>query len=215
MMAANSTASILLVDDHVIVRKGCRDLLAGAGYFNILEAAEGEAAYSMFVKHAPEIVVMDLSMPKCSGLDTIRRIVARDQAARIVVFSMHNEPLYAARALQAGAVAYVTKTSPPESLVTAVKAALGGERYLSHDVAQALAIADLTTQENPLAVLTPREFEIFRMLVLGNSNAEIGAAIAIAAKSVSNAVGRIKEKLGAASTTDLVRLAIKHSVIER
>ncbi|MGD9601555.1 MAG: response regulator [Gammaproteobacteria bacterium] len=201
-------SSILLVDDHVIVRQGCRDLLVRAGARRIEEATDGEDAYRRYVEHPADVVVMDLSMARLSGLDTIQRITRRDPAARIVVFSMHDEPMFVLRALRAGAQCYVTKTSPPDELVVAIRTALKGGRHLSHDVAQALAMSGALTRENPLGVLTAREFEICRLVSLGRTNAQIGELLSISAKSVSNAVGRIREKLGVESTSELVRLAV-------
>lgn len=214
-MAHYPDISVLLVDDHSIVRKGCRDMLERAGVVRIWEAADGDEAYRRYVECAPDLVIMDLSMDRISGLDTIRRIVARDTAARIVVFSMHDEPLFASRALRAGALGYVTKTSSPDELVTAVRTTVLGGRHISHDVAQALAMSGLLMQENPLQALTSREFEIFRLLVHGRTAAQIGETLSITAKSASNAIGRIREKLGVVSTPDLVRLALEHGVFER
>jgi len=206
--------SVLLVDDHSIVRKGCRDLLERAEIKRIWEAADGDEAYRSYVDRAPDLVVMDLSMARISGLDTIRRIMARDEDARIVVFSMHDEPLFASRALRAGARCYVTKTSPPDELVNAVRTAAQGGRHISHDVAQALVTSNLLTKDNPLALLTSREFEIFRSFVRGKSPAQIGGALSITPKSVSNALGRIKEKLGVTGTSELFRLAHQQGIID-
>lgn len=206
--------SVLLVDDHSIVRKGCRDLLERASVTRIWEATDGDEAYRCYVEHAPDLVVMDLSMAGISGLDTIRRITARNPAARIVVFSMHDEPVFASRALRAGACCYVTKTSPPSEFVTAVRAAAQGNRHISHDVAQALVMSDFLTPDNPLGMLTAREFEIFRLLAHGHSTTEIGQALSITAKSVSNAIGRMKEKLRISSTSELIRTAIAQGIFD-
>lgn len=206
--------SVLLVDDHSIVRKGCRDLLERARIAHLMEAADGEEAYRSVIAHSPDVVVMDLSMPRLSGLDTIKRISARAPTTRVVVFSMHNEAMFASRALHAGARCYVTKTSPPDELVTAVRIAAQGGRHLSHDIAQALATSDLMRQDNPLAALTAREFEIFRLVALGRNNAQIGESLSISAKSVSNAIGRIKEKLGLENHSEIVRIAMNHQLFE-
>jgi two-component system invasion response regulator UvrY len=206
--------SVLLVDDHAMIRKACRDLLQRAGVSRIWEAADGEEAYRSYLEHDPDMVVLDLSMAKSSGFDTLRRIGARSPSARTVVFSMHDDPLFASRALRAGASGYVTKTSPPEELVTAIRTALGGGRHISHDVAIALVNAGLMNEKNPLEALTPREFEIFRLTVQGRSTGEIGDALSITAKSVSNAIGRLRDKLGVRSSAELVRLAIAHGIIE-
>jgi DNA-binding NarL/FixJ family response regulator len=212
-MDSFSGLSVLLVDDHAMIRQACRDLLQRAGVGRLLEAADGDEAYRTYLEHEPALVVLDLSMAKRSGFDCLRRIVARNAAARVVVFSMHDDPLFASRALRAGASGYVTKTSPPDELVTALRTALRGGRHISHDVAVALVNAGLEAGGNPLDVLSAREFEIFRMTVEGRSTADIGGVLSITPKSVSNAVGRIKEKLGVRSASELVRLAIAQGVV--
>jgi len=208
-----SSLSVLLVDDHIIIRKGCRELLEQADIGTTFEAADGEEAYRLFVERQPDVVVMDLSMNGVSGLEAIRRMINRRPNARIVVFSMHDDPIFAARALKAGAVCYVTKTSPPDELVHAVRCAASGNRHISHDVAQALVVSGLLGNENPITALTDREFDIFRLLVTGKSATQIADVLSIAPKSVSNYYGRIKEKLGLQSISDLVRLAISQGII--
>jgi two-component system invasion response regulator UvrY len=212
-MDSFSTLSVLLVDDHAMIRQACRDLLQRAGVGRLLEAADGDEAYRIYLEHEPDLVVLDLSMARRSGFDCLRRIVARNAAARVVVFSMHDDPLFASRALRAGASGYVTKTSPPDELVTAVRTAMQGGRHISHDVAVALVNAGLDAGSNPLEVLSAREFEIFRMTVEGHGTAEIGEVLSITAKSVSNALGRVKEKLGVRSSAELVKLAIAQGVV--
>lgn len=212
-MDSFSTLSVLLVDDHAMIRRACHDLLQRAGVGRLLEAADGDEAYRTYLEHQPDLVVLDLSMARRSGFDCLRRIVARNAAARVVVFSMHDDPLFASRALRAGASGYVTKTSPPDELVTAVRTAMQGGRHISHDVAVALVNAGLDAGSNPLDVLSAREFEIFRMTVEGHGTAEIGEVLSITAKSVSNALGRVKEKLGVRSSAELVKLAIAQGVV--
>lgn len=216
--AVNSTKtiaglSVLLVDDHIIIRKGCRELLEQADVTTTFEASNGEEAYRLFVEREPDVVVMDLSMNGVSGLEAIRRMINRRPNARIVVFSMHDDPIFAARALKSGAICYVTKTSPPDELVHAVRGAALGNRHISHDVAQALVVSGLLGNQNPMAALTDREFDIFRLLVNGKSAAQIADTLSIAPKSVSNYYGRIKEKLGLHSISELVRLAISQGII--
>ena len=206
--------SVLLVDDHAMIRKACRDLLQRAGVGRIWEAADGEEAYRSYVEHEPDMVVLDLSMAKSSGFDILRRIGARNPAARIVVFSMHDDPLFVSRALRAGACGYVTKTSPPDELVTAIRTAMVGGRHLGHEVAIALVNAGLMGEKSPLDKLSPREFEIFRLTVQGRSTAEIGEALSITPKSVSNTIGRLRDKLGVRGTPDLVKLAIAHGIVD-
>ena len=189
---------------------------AAAGGFEIVgETSSGENAYASCLKHRPRVVVVDLAMPGMGGLETIRRICARFADTAVVVFTMHDDPMIATRALKAGAVAFVTKTSAPRDLVEAVWRAGQGESYLSQDIAQAIALCSLDTQKSPLTALTAREFEIFRMLAEGKACAQIAESLSLSPKSVSNYSLRIKQKLGASSLADLIRLAITEGITKQ
>ncbi|MDQ3564159.1 MAG: response regulator transcription factor [Pseudomonadota bacterium] len=155
---------------------------------------------------------MDLAMRGMGGLEAIRRIRARFAESAVVVFTMHDDPMIATRALKAGAAAFVTKTSAPRDLVEAVRRAGQGECYLSQDIAQAIALCSLDTQKSALTALTAREFEIFRMLAEGKACAQIAGSLSLSPKSVSNYSLRIKQKLGAPSVADLVRLAMTEGI---
>jgi DNA-binding NarL/FixJ family response regulator len=203
---------IMLVDDHALVRQGCKQALEAAGFDVVAEAANGEAAYQGFFKISPDAVVMDLSMNNVSGWEVIDRICSRAPGARILVLTMHDEPTLAARALKAGALGYITKTADADTLVEAVRRVARGELYLSPEIAMPLAVTDVLSTDNPLAVLSPREFEVFRMLVDGTSNADIATALSLSQKTVTNCNLRIKQKLGQRSLADLVKLALRCGV---
>lgn len=204
----SSKTSVLIADDHAIVHQGCRLLFEQAGFEVLGDAGSGEDAYAQFLKHRPQVVVMDLTMPGMGGFETVRRIRAQAPDACIVVFSMHDDPVVAARALRAGVQGYVTKTSAPAELVEAVKRAAHGDSYLSHDVAQSIALSRLDVRGDPLSQLSAREFDIFHMLSEGNSYAEIAQRLSLSPKSVANYALRIKQKLGARSLADLIRIGI-------
>ena len=205
---------IMLVDDHAIVRAGFRRLLEQRADFRVVaEAADAERAYALYVEHEPDVVVMDLSMPGVSGLDTIRRIVARQPAARIVVFSMHEDAAVAERAIQLGARGYVTKSNAPEVLAAAVGEVVAGRLALSPDIAKSIAMLKLGGDGNPLQSLTAREFEIFRLLVTGRPPIEIAKLLNLSAKTVANYHTLIKQKLNMGSDVELVLLAQRHNVI--
>jgi len=210
-----STITILLVDDHAIVRQGCRLLLQQAGFEIAGEASSGEDAYASCLKDPPRVVIVDLAMPGTGGLETIRRIRARFTNTAVVVFTMYDDPMIATRALKAGATAFVTKTSAPRDLVEAVRRAGQGECYLSQDIAQAIALCSLDTQKSALTALTAREFEIFRLLAEGKACAQIAESLSLSPKSVSNYALRIKQKLGASSLADLIRLAITEGIAKQ
>jgi len=204
---------LMLVDDHAIVRSGFRRLLEQEPQLQIVaEADSGERAYALFAREQPDVVVMDLSMPGMGGFETIRRILARESKARILVFSMHEDPTLAERAIQLGARGYVTKCSPPEVLVSAVEEMMSGRIALSPDIAQALALLKITGEGDPLASLSPREFEIFRMLARGQSIPAIAGLLSLSAKTVANYHSLIRQKLGIASDVELVLLAQRRNV---
>jgi two-component system invasion response regulator UvrY len=205
---------IMLVDDHAIVRAGFRRLLEQQPDFHVVaEAADADRAYALYVEHEPDVVVMDLSMPGVSGLDTIRRIISREPAARILVFSMHEDALVAERAIQLGARGYVTKSNAPEILASAVAEVAAGKLALSPDIAKSIAILKLTGEENPLNSLTAREFEIFRLLAGGRPAAEIAKLLNLSGKTVANYHTLIKQKLRINSDVELVLLAQRQNVI--
>jgi len=204
---------IMLVDDHAIVRSGFRRLLEQQpGCHVVAEAADADRAYALFMEHEPDVVVLDLSMPGVSGLDTIRRIMARKPSAKILVFSMHEDASLAERAIQLGARGYVTKSSAPETLASAVADIVQGKLALSPDIAQSLAILKVTAGENPVNALSAREFEIFRLLAGGHSVASIATLMSLSGKTVANYHSLIKQKLGISTDVELVLLAQRQKV---
>jgi DNA-binding NarL/FixJ family response regulator len=202
--------SILLVDDHALVRAGLARLLASVVDRRVIEAANGRDALALARAHRPALVILDLNLPGLGGLELLRRLMLLGEAP-ILVLSMHAEPLYARRALEAGAAGYATKNISPDELVTAVRRILAGGRYVESELAQALA-----TQEsggaNGFDSLSPRELEIMRLLAKGASLAEIAAAIGVGYKTVANIASQMKSKLGVSRTADLVRLAVETGV---
>src|SRR5215471_9954100 len=188
---------VLLVDDHAVVREGYRRLLERASDIVVAgEAASAAEAYQTFCRLAPAVVVMDLSLPDASGIEATRRLLARDATARILAFSIHDEAIYAERAFRAGVAGYVTKASAPDVLVEAVRTIARGESFLSADIAQTLALGRLRGREPDLECLSPREFEIMRMLALGCTVSAIAKQLCLSAKTVSNHQSAIRRKLG-------------------
>ncbi len=205
---------ILIADDHAIVREGYRSLLEKQpGMQVVAEATDGASAYARFQETSPDVIIMDLSMPGQGGLEAIVRIRQRLPDARILVFSMHQNPAFAIKATQAGARGYVTKSSSPDILIRAVYDVYRGRHALSPDIAQALALSKLGGEHEALADLSVREFEILRMLVEANSTEDIARALRISPKTVSNCHYQIKKKLGVATDIELVRLAVRMNVL--
>jgi two-component system, NarL family, invasion response regulator UvrY len=204
---------IMLVDDHAIVRSGFRRLLEQqANYHVVAEAGDAESAYALFVEHQPDVVVLDLSMPGVSGLDLVRRMTVRQPSARVLVFSMHEDASLAERAIQLGARGYVTKSSAPETLASAVADMMAGRVAFSPDIAQALAMLRVTGEGDPLTALSAREFEIFRLLARGQTVSSIASLLSLSAKTVANYHSLIKQKLNIASDVELVLLAQRRNI---
>jgi DNA-binding NarL/FixJ family response regulator len=202
--------TILLVDDHALVRAGLKRLLATLPVGEILEAADGRDALALLRARRVALVILDLNLPGLGGLELLRRMIQAG-AGPILVLTMHAEPLYAKRALDAGAAGYMTKNASPEELLTAVRRVTGGGRYVEAELAQALAAPGAGGRQ-ALDNLSARELEIMRLLAKGSSLAEIAAAVGVGYKTVANNCGQIKSKLGVSRTADLVRLAIETGV---
>jgi DNA-binding NarL/FixJ family response regulator len=199
---------ILLVDDHIVVREGVRRLLSCMEGAEIFEAATGQEALTVFRKERPDLVLLDLNLTGIGGLELLRRLLGEDDAVRVVVFSMHAEPIYAARALRLGARGYVSKSAGADELVTAVKRVAEGGRYVEREIAGELAFAQLSARD-PLQQLTTREIEVLRLLGEGNSLTEIAQSIGVAYKTVANTCSIIKSKLGVERTADLIRVSME------
>lgn len=205
---------VLLVDDHAVVREGYRRLLERTPEIEVVaEASTGEDAYRVFCELTPDVVVMDINLPGMSGLEAARRMLAREPDARVLVFSMHEDALFGSRALQAGARGYVTKASAPEVLVEAVKAVSAGRLYISHDMAQELALQTVPGQDLPLNTLSPREFEVFRLLAEGKPVADIARILSLSQKTVANYQSLIKQKLEADTSAQMVWIALKRGLV--
>ena len=210
----NVRAHILLVDDHPIVRMGVRRLLELSGRMQVVaETGTGEDARKLYMAHTPDVVLMDLSLPTIGGLEAIRLIIKRDPTAKILVFTIHEDPLLADRALRAGAVGYLLKNCSVGALTPAVEEVLGGGLYLDPKIAKDIAVNNLKGRRLPLDALSDREVEIFRHVAQGRSRHEIAALLNLTAKTVSNYTGLIKKKLDVGTNAQITRLAMKNGLI--
>lgn len=206
---------IMLADDHSVVRSGLRRLLEQTQNMEVVvEAESGEQAYQLFTEFSPDVAVLDLSMPGMGGLEAIRRILSRHPTARILVFSMHENASFASQALKAGARGYISKTGASEEPIIAVQEVMRGRTYISPSVAQKIALQSLAGQDGPLQQLSSREFEVFRLLAEGKNTEEIGDMLKISQKTAANYYTLIKQKLGISSSLELVRMAMRHGIIE-
>ncbi len=202
---------ILIVDDHAIVRDGLRRMIATVHAVEVIEAANGRDALALARQERPDLVILDLNLPGLGGLELISRLLLDDRTRRILVLSMHAEPLYAARALDAGAIGYLSKNASPDELLEAVRKVAAGGRYVEADIAQAMAVGGAAEGE-PIRRLSTRDLEILRLLAAGKSLAEIADALGVGYKTVANTCTQIKTKLGLSRTADLVRFSIEMGV---
>ncbi len=203
---------VLLVDDHTVVRAGLRRLLAALPDTEISEAADGRGALAAVRSEQPDVVVLDLNLPGLGGLELLRRIKLEHLPVRVMVLSMHAEALYAARAMQAGALGYLSKNASPEELLEAIRRVAAGGRYIEGEIAQELALQAATTG-NPAERLTSRDLEILRLLGSSQGLAQIAEALGVSYKTVANTCSGIKAKLGVSRTADLVRLSIEMGLV--
>ena len=198
---------VLVVDDHAIVRSGIRRLLSERPDIEVFEAASGEEAMSAVLDAPVDLIVLDLNLPGLGGLELLRRLVRTVPKVPVLIFSQHAEAIYATKALEAGAQGFVSKNALPEEFLEAVDTVLGGGIAVEKSIQREMAVRDLA-EDAYLRPLTERDIEILRLLAAGNSLSEIAAKLGIAYKTVANTLSRIKEKLGAGQTSDLVRIAI-------
>jgi DNA-binding NarL/FixJ family response regulator len=197
---------ILIVDDHPIVISGCKALLAADPDIEVTEAADGESGFEAFLASAPDVAVIDINLPGLSGFELTRRILRREPSARIVIFSMNDDPAFAARAIEAGAKGFVAKNDDPMLFVDALRQVAKGGVYLPPELARKLAFARPSER---LGQLSARELEILRLLAAGDTMAVIADKLNISYKTVANNCTALKQKLGARSSMDLMRLAME------
>ncbi|WP_363347682.1 response regulator transcription factor [Methylocystis echinoides] len=202
---------VLIVDDHPIIVAGCAAMLAGEGDIDVVDARDAETGLAAFIAHRPDVTVVDIAMPGVSGLELTRRILQEDPAARIVVFSMNDDPIFAARAIEAGAKGYVTKNDDPYLLLKAVREVAAGGVFLMPKIANQLAF-EKGGGAGPLGSLTARELEILRMLGSGLGMAEIAEATQVSYKTIANSCSIMKRKLGARTPMELMKIALEQKL---
>ena len=208
--------SVLVIDDHPIVLQGCRRMLEDAGVGTVLDARELTSGYRLYRRHHPDVVIVDLAMQGSGlgGIDLIRRIRSHDQRARILVFSMHSDPIIVARALEAGATGYVLKDTSSEELKKAFEQVRAGTPYLSNDIAMQVALVRTGVRANPLADLTPRELQTLSLLAEGKPYGRIADDLNVSYKTVVNTCSQLKQKLNVKNLPELIRAAVQRVASE-
>jgi two-component system invasion response regulator UvrY len=203
---------VLIVDDHPIVVSGCKALLGAEPAIEIVDAADGEAGYLAYFAEQPDVAVIDINLPGVSGLELCRRILQRDPQARLIIFSMNDDPIFAVRAIEAGAKGYIAKNDDPLLFADAVRRVAAGDVYLRPEMAREVAFIRVGSGSNPLSQLNARDSEILRLLAAGNSMAQIAHVLNVSYKTVANNCTALKHKLGARSAMDLMRIAVDSSI---
>jgi two-component system invasion response regulator UvrY len=205
---------VMLVDDHALVRMGFRMLLADAQVEVVAEADTGEQACADYPRVQPDVVVMDLSMPGMGGLEAVRRLLAQDPKARILVLSAHEDTAHPRRVLRAGALGYLAKRSAPEALIAAVTSVAANRPYVDAHTAQALAVAEVNGEASPADTLSEREFSVFVQLARGLSVAQIAENLKLSPSTVGTHLFHVKQKLGAGNQTELTLVALRWGLLE-
>jgi two-component system invasion response regulator UvrY len=206
---------VMLVDDHAVVRMGFKLLLAACDDIEVVgEADSGETAYVRYAELKPDVVVMDLSMPGMGGIEAVRRLTARDKGVRILALSAHEDTAHPKRVLKAGATGYLSKRGAPEALIEAVRMVASGRMYLDAEIAQKLAMQDVTGAQNPVEALSEREFEVFIHLARGQSVNQIAETLHLSTSTVGTHLYNVKQKLGASNQAELTLIALRNGLIE-
>lgn len=206
---------VMLVDDHAVVRRGYRTLIEEHGNIQVIcEAPDADTAYQLYKEKSPDVVIMDITMPGRGGIDAIRQLRLWDPSARILVFSMHANATYALQAFRAGAKGYVTKSSDPELLVTAIENVANNKTALCPEISEALAATSVSGDADVFKQLSPREFEILQMILDAKSTDDIAETLRLAPKTVGNYHYAIKTKLGVSSDIDLVYFCMRHGLVK-
>jgi len=199
---------VLIVDDHPIVVSGCRALLESDPEIKVFDATDGNAGFAAWCVHQPDVALIDLNLPGVSGLEVCRRILQRQPEAKIIIFSMNDDPLFAVRAIEAGAKGYIAKSDDPLLLADAVRRVAEGGGYLHPDMAREIAFLRVGSNPSRVSDLNARELEILRLLAKGKTMAEIADDLRVSYKTVANNCTQLRQKLGARSAMDLMRIAI-------
>lgn len=203
---------VLIVDDHPVVISGCRVMLSPHPDVKVIDAHNSEDALNLYISARPDVVVIDVNLPGLSGFVLTRRILQHDPEARIVIFTMSDDPIFAARAIENGAKAFVSKCEDPARFIAAIRAVAKGMTFLVPEMAQKLAFFEPYRRGDFLNKLDARELEILRLLHNGKSMAEIAGVIKVSYKTVANSCTMLKRKLGARTLLDLVRIAVENKL---
>jgi DNA-binding NarL/FixJ family response regulator len=208
---------ILLADDHSIVREGLKRIIEESGGMEVVaEAPDGETAFDLALTKEIDLAVIDISMPGMDGLEILARLQCECPDLPVLILTMHDEEQYVVRAIEAGAMGYVTKQSAPEQLVDAIKKIYSGARYLTEKASEALALRVIrgSNAKTPIESLSMRELQVLRLLALGHTNHEIAKTYNIGIKTVDTYRFRLLKKLNLRNNAEISRFAIQNKLVE-
>jgi len=210
--------TILIADDHDIIREGIKNILHGqAGYEVVGEAVDGEEVLAKAQKLKPNILLLDISMPKLNGLEAIAQVHTRSPETKILVITVHRASAYIMKAFREGAKGYLLKENAAEELLPALRTIASGKIYLTSSVSSYLVDKVLQKAEGKVqkeTLLTPREQEILRLVAEGKSAKEIAGDLSISRRTVENYKNGLLKKLGLHKTSDLIKYAVKHNIVD-
>ena len=207
--------TLLLVDDHAVVRSGFKVLLQTWDDVDVVaEANSGEEALPLYTLHRPEVVVMDIAMAGMGGIEATKRLLALDPQVRILALSAHEDSSYAKRALQAGALGYLSKRTAPEVLIDALRMVARHQRFIDPIIAQRMANQRNESDSQYIDKLSPREFEVFLMLAKGRSVLDISHALGLSASTVGTHLYKVKLKLQLSNQSEITLLAMRHGLLD-
>jgi DNA-binding NarL/FixJ family response regulator len=208
MNSGRSATKVLIVDDHPVILSGCRSLFASDNTVQIEEATDAKSGHRAYLAMKPDVTVIDIKLPDVSGFELIRRIRKDDPEARIIIFTMNDDPALVVRAIEMGAQGYVSKGDDPRMLVKAVRKVAAGDNFISPHLAEAVTFSGASIKANRASQMTARELEILRLLGRGDKIVEVANALEISYKTVANTTSLLKRKLGAKNHSDLIRIAV-------
>lgn len=206
---------ILVADDHPIVRQGLKQIISDSPDMVVAaEAADGQEVLNQVWKNEFDVVLLDISMPAMNGLDVLKQLKSQKPGLAVLLLSVHPEEQYALRALKAGAAGYITKDRAPEDLISAIRAAASGKKYVSPSLAQRLAsVQGIYAGGAPYQLLSDREYSVLRLIAAGRTKKEIAEQLSLSPKTVSTYRSRILTKMGMTADAEIVRYAIENRLL--
>lgn len=206
---------VLIADDHAVVRTGFRLLLEEADDIVVVaEAESGEESVRLYAETTPDVVMLDIAMPGIGGIEAIKKILAKDKHARILVLSMHEDISHPKRVLKSGALGYLTKRQAPEVLIETIRKIYNRETLIDPELAQRIAVADASGKSSPIDLLSEREFNVFEKLALGKGVNDIAEMLSLSPSTVGTHLYNIKQKLGVSNQAEITIMAVRHGVID-